>query len=80
VREQDFVPLCCGSLVNQQEILVRRPLGALRLAGNVNDLSTWCGAAWTILCGGRGDPHPLWRSSLVEIGIKVTVILSTEET
>ena len=32
------------------------------------------------LCGGRGDPHPLWRSSLVEPGAKVTVIVFTEET
>ena len=72
--------LCCGSLVDQEDILVRRPLGALRLAGHVNDPSTWCGAAWTTLCGGRGDPHPLWRSSLVEPGIKVTVVESAEET
>ena len=42
--------------MNQQAILVRRPLGALRLADNVNDPPTWCGAAWTILCGGCGDP------------------------
>ena len=74
------MPLCCGSLVNQQGILVRRPLGALRLAGNVNDPPTCCGAAWTTLCGGRGDPHPLWRSSLVEIGVKVIVIEFTGET
>ena len=78
--EQDLEPLCCGSLVNQQDILVCRLLGVLRLAGNINDPPTWCGAAWTTLCGGRGDPHPLWRRSLVEIGIKVTVILITEET
>ena len=32
------------------------------------------------LCGGRGDPHPLWRSSLVEPGAKVIVIVFTEET
>ena len=80
MREQDFVTLCCGSLVNQKKILVRRLLGVLRLAGNVNDPPTWCGAAWTILCGARGDPHPLWRSSLVEPGIKVTVVESAEET
>ena len=79
MREQGFVPLCCGSLLNQQDILVRRPLGVLRLAGNVN-YPTWYGAAWTTLCGGRGDPHLLWRSTLVEIGIKVTVVESTEET
>ena len=80
MREQGFEPLCCGSLVNQEDILVRRPLGALRLAGNVNDPPTWCGVVWTILCGGRGDPHPLWRSSIVEIEIKVTVVESAEET
>ena len=80
MRLQGLVPLLCGSLVNQQDILVRRHLGALRLAGNVNDPPTWCGAAWTILCGGRGYPHPLWRSTLVEIEIKVTVIEFTGET
>ena len=32
------------------------------------------------LCGGRGDPHPLWRNSLVEPGANVTVIVFTEET
>ena len=73
------MPLCCGSLVNQEDILERRPLGALWFAGNINDPPTWCGAEWTILCGGCGDPHPLWRSSLVEIGIKVTVVESAEE-
>ena len=36
--------------------------------------------ATTSLCGGRGDPHPLWRSSLVEPGAKVIVIVFTEET
>ena len=67
-------------LGTKEDILERRPLGALWLAGNVNDPPTWCGAVWTTLCGGLGDPHPLWRSSLVEIGIKVTVVLITEET
>ena len=80
MRLQGLEPLCCGSLVNQQDILVYRPLGVLNLAGNINEPPTWCEVAWTTLCGGRGDPHPLWRSSLVEIGIKVTVVLITEET
>jgi hypothetical protein len=53
---------------------------SVKLAGNVIDPPTWCGAATTSLCGGRGDPHPLWRSSLVEPGAKVTVIVFTEET
>ena len=80
MREQDLVPLCCGSLVNQEDILVRRPLRALRLAGNVNDPPTWCGAATTILYGGREDPLPSWTSSLVENKIKVTVIVFTGDT
>ena len=52
----------------------------MKLAGNVIDPPTWCGAATTSLCGGRGDPHPLWRSSLVEPEAKVIVIVFTEET
>ena len=64
----------------KEDILEHRPLGALWLAGNVIDPPIWCGAATTTLCGGRGDPHPLWRSSLVKIWIKVTAVLSTEET
>jgi len=46
----------------------------------VNDPPACCGVASTTLCGGRGDPHPSWASSLVESGIKVTVIVFTEET
>ena len=80
MRKQGLEPLCCGSLLNQEDILVRWPLGAWWLAGNVIDPPTWCGAATTTLCGGRGDSHPLWRSSLVEFGIKVTVIEYTGET
>ena len=79
MREQGFEPLCCGSLVNQQDILVRRPFGALRLAGNVNDPPTWCGAASTTLCGGQ-RPLLSGQSPLVKIGIKVTVIVFMEET
>ena len=62
MKLQGLEPLCCGSLVNQNKSLVRRPLGAVKLAGNVI------------------DRHPLWRSSLVEPGAKVTVIVFTEET
>ena len=58
---------------------MRQHLGALVARRYVIDPPTWCGAATTTLCGGRGDPHPLWRSSLVEIGIKVTVVESVEE-
>ena len=54
--------------------LVRRPLGALKLAGNVDDPPTWCGAAWMIFVQGTWRPH-----SLVEPGIKVAVVESAEE-
>ena len=60
--------------------MVRWPLGALVARWHVIDPPTWCGAAMTILYGGRGDPLPSWTSSLVEIGIKVTVVESAEET
>ena len=59
---------------------MRWPLGVLVARRHIIDPLTWCGAATTTLCGGRGDPHPLWRSSLVEIGIKVIVVESAEET
>ena len=60
--------------------MVRWPLGALVARWHVIDPPTWCGAAMTILYGGRGDPLPSWTSSLVENGIEVTVVESTEET
>ena len=56
MNKQGFVPLCCGSLLDQEDILERWLLGALRLAGNVNDPLTWCGAAWMTLCGGTWRP------------------------
>ena len=80
MNKQGFVPLYCGSLVNQ-----RRYLGApapwsfvaRRQRQRPSDL-VWSGV--DDLVRGRGDLHPLWRSSLVEIGIKVTVIELTGET
>ena len=50
-------------------------LGVLVARRLVFDPPAWCGAASTNLCGGHGDPHPSWRSTLVKIGIKVTVRL-----
>ena len=38
----------------------------------------WSGG--DIFVRGTWRPHPLWRSSLVEPGAKVTVIVFTEET
>ena len=55
-------------------------LGVLMARRLVYDPLAWYGAAWMTLCGGRGDPHLLWRSSLVEFEIKVTVVKSAEET
>ena len=80
MRLQGLEPLCCGSLVNQNKSLVRRPLGALKLAGNVIDPPTWCGAATTLCAGDVETPILCGRSSLVEPGAKVTVIVLTEET
>ena len=56
MNKQGFVPLCCGSLLNQKKISVRRHLGALELAGNVNDPPTWCGAATTLCAGDVETP------------------------
>jgi hypothetical protein len=50
------------------------PLGVLVARWHVLDPPAWCGVATTTLCGERGDLHPLWRISLVESGIKVTVV------
>jgi len=56
-----------------------QPLGVLVARRHVIDPPAWCGAATTTLYGGRGDPLPLWASSLVESGIKVTVIVFIDE-
>jgi len=80
VREQGVVPY---ELVLEWTNTVFRCaglLGALVACRHIFDPPAWCGAASMILCGGRGDPHPLWRSSLVESRIKVTMIVFTEET
>ena len=54
-------------------------LGALVARWQVYDPPAWCGTASTTLYGGQ---RPLLRgqSLLVKIGIKVTVIVFTEET
>ena len=56
MRLQGLEPLCCGSLVNQNKSLVRRHLRALKLAGNVIDPPTWCGAATTLFAGDVETP------------------------
>ena len=66
--------------MNQKKNLVCRHHGALKARRHVIDPPTWCGTATTSLCGGCGDLRPLWRSSLVEPGAKVTVIVFTEKT
>ena len=59
---------------------MRRHLGALKARRQRHRPSDLVWSGDDTLCGGRGDPHPLWRSSLVEPGVKVTVIVFTEET
>ena len=53
---------------------MRRPLGALKLASNVDGPPTWCGAMWTMFVRGTWRPP-----SLVEPGAKVVVIVFTKE-
>ena len=71
--------LCRGSRVNQHCILVRRPPWSLGGSPAIHNPPARCGAASTILCGGR---RPLLRGQarLVESGIKVTVIVFMKET
>ena len=78
MRLQGLEDLCCGSLVNQNNSLVRRPLGALKARRQHHRPSDLVWSGDDTLYGGRGDPHPLWRSSLVEPVAKVTVIVFTE--
>ena len=59
---------------------MRRHLGALKARRQRHRPSDLVWSGDDTLCGGHGDPHPLWRSSLVEPGAKVTVIVFTEET
>ena len=66
--------------MNQKKILVRRHLGALKARRQRHRPSDLVWSGDDILCEGRGDPHPLWRSSLVEPGAKVIVIVFTEKT
>ena len=61
--------LCFGS--RREPPLVLGVPGPWSIGGSpatVIDPPAWCGAAKTSLCGGRGDPHPSWWSSLVEPG------------
>jgi len=58
-------------------ISVRWPPWSLVARRYVNDPPAWCEAVSTILYGGRG--LPLWASSLVKSGIKMTVIVFMEE-
>ena len=56
MRLQGLEPLYCGSLVNQKKSLVRRSLGAVKLAGNVIDPPTCYGAATTLCAGDVETP------------------------
>ena len=59
---------------------MRRHLGALKARRQHHRPSDLVWSGDDTLCGGCGDTHSLWRSSLVEPGAKVTVIVFTEET
>ena len=73
--------LWAGSRVNHHCILVRRPpwsLGGSSARQWPSDL-VWSGVD-NFVRGKWRPPHPSWWSSLVESGIKVTVIVFTKET
>ena len=75
-----YCALWAGSWVNQKKNSVCRPLGALlarRQRQRPSDL-VWSGVDNFVR--GTWRPHLSWWSSLVENGIKVTVIVFTEET
>ena len=61
-----------GSRVNYSSILDELAPWILDDSRQVFDPPAWYGVASTMLCGGRGDPLPSWRSFLVQSGIKVT--------
>ena len=66
--------LCVGSSASQVYFDVPAILGVLVACQQVYASPAWCRAAWMALCEGRGDLHPSWRSSIVESGIKVSVV------
>ena len=72
--------LVAGSRVNQPAFRCAGSLEYLVARRHGIDPPAWCGAATTNLYGDVETPSPLWASSLVESGIKVTVIVFTEET
>ena len=80
MRLQDFEPFVLWFISEPKQELGAPAPWSVKLTDNIIDPPTWCGAVTTTLCGGRRDPHPLWRSSLVEPRIKVTVVESAEET
>ena len=60
MSESKALCLCAVVLCRTyKKSLVRRPLGALKLAGNVDDPPIWCGAAWTIFVRGTWRPPSL---------------------
>ena len=71
VREQGADP-CAWFLGEPKLYLGVLDIGVVKIHRQVIDPPAWCGALLTALCERRGDPHPSWRSSLVESGIKVS--------
>ena len=71
MREQGADP-CAWFLGEPKLYLGVLDIGVVKTHRQVIDPLAWCGVALMALCLGPEDPHPSWRSSLVESRIKVT--------
>ena len=79
VSEQDCES--CALVLVWTKVYLCEPtiLGVLLTRRHVNDPPAWCGAASISFVRGTWRPLPWWRSSLVESGAKVIVIVFTEK-
>jgi len=78
VSKQGVVP--CGWFLNEPRCLGVPALWSFEARRQRQRLSDLVWSGVDDLVRGMWRSHPLWRSSLVEIGIKVTVVLIMEET
>ena len=80
MRLQGLETLCCGSLVNQNKSLVRRPLGALKARRQRHRPSDLVWSGDDNIVRGTWRPPSFVEKLLSGNRGKVTVIVFTEET